>query len=979
MQDRPECLSYCLCYKKKAGFCLDRVSYNEKKVLLRLFLNLQEQGSVNVYITVEDVMEWFFRHERKMLKDWFPELKESCDDETWLAWQVNAHLRMQDIEQEVRRELIVRHLSSVSREGNELQDCEQHVPSAPSDLESPEKRPDDLKIHLLRRILSDLEIELQYYQCSRLHTRLEVVADLVTRLIYTMKTDPSGTPYHGSSMQLTELSVDIARAVLRRLSSTLPMSNLQAHYSRPAAARMTHSIHHKLVKAMYTADAMKKFLCTGDETLMATVIDFVSVKVTRLFQMSFQRPSQPPSILRLFMIASNYKSSPTTAQKLVIHIEAVTSVLTLVLLQMYSQEDTGFTFEAHNWPLIEHVVNRLSHSGVKVTKKKAKVNCYFNMNEVVCMVNSICKDVFRMYGSMKSLMEALSNKNRMVSRDIGRLVSVQLEMVCRNRKMETLPFELPPCPDLEKVICGVVARFVHALVPVTMADKDDLIICLLLVDQIRFLTKVTLFQSQEANYLSCHLKDLSSDTIEQLGDMVYNQYAESFPLYDVQDQLHTLVMDKHQSYMISTMITTTLQDYVTLLDNISCEEHKEAPTSSAPQPPPGFTLPDAPPVVKPPPGFTLPDASPVVKAPPGFTLPDASPVVKPPPGFTVPPATSAAVRPPPGFHLPDASPVVKPSPGFTVPPATSAAVRPPPGFHLPATSPAVKPPPGFTVPPATSAAVRPPPGFDLPATSPVVKPPPRFDQPAISPAVKPPPGFDLPASSAVVKPPPGFTVPPPTSAAVKPPPGFLLPDASPAVKPPHGFTLPDASPAVKPPPGFPLPVTSPAVRPPPGFALPNPSPAVKPLPGFTITDTLPAVKPPPGFALPNASAAVRAVKPPSELLVADVSPAAQPPSGFLLSECTRPELCPEVPDWEMEDEAQDIEKNHHVCAQDKAMTVTSNDSKDVQNHAALPSERVKSTKKKGLKAFLQKIRKALRFRASSSDSEGGALRLSRSH
>ncbi|KAG5278944.1 hypothetical protein AALO_G00104450 [Alosa alosa] len=700
MQDRPECLSYCLCYKKKAGFCLDRVSYNEKKVLLRLFLNLQEQGSVNVYITVEDVMEWFFRHERKMLKDWFPELKESCDDETWLAWQVNAHLRMQDIEQEVRRELIVRHLSSVSREGNELQDCEQHVPSAPSDLESPEKRPDDLKIHLLRRILSDLEIELQYYQCSRLHTRLEVVADLVTRLIYTMKTDPSGTPYHGSSMQLTELSVDIARAVLRRLSSTLPMSNLQAHYSRPAAARMTHSIHHKLVKAMYTADAMKKFLCTGDETLMATVIDFVSVKVTRLFQMSFQRPSQPPSILRLFMIASNYKSSPTTAQKLVIHIEAVTSVLTLVLLQMYSQEDTGFTFEAHNWPLIEHVVNRLSHSGVKVTKKKAKVNCYFNMNEVVCMVNSICKDVFRMYGSMKSLMEALSNKNRMVSRDIGRLVSVQLEMVCRNRKMETLPFELPPCPDLEKVICGVVARFVHALVPVTMADKDDLIICLLLVDQIRFLTKVTLFQSQEANYLSCHLKDLSSDTIEQL---------------------------------------------------------------------------------------------------------------------------------------------------------------------------------------------------------------------------------------------------------------------------------------VKPPPGFPLPVTSPAVRPPPGFALPNPSPAVKPLPGFTITDTLPAVKPPPGFALPNASAAVRAVKPPSELLVADVSPAAQPPSGFLLSECTRPELCPEVPDWEMEDEAQDIEKNHHVCAQDKAMTVTSNDSKDVQNHAALPSERVKSTKKKGLKAFLQKIRKALRFRASSSDSEGGALRLSRSH
>ncbi|XP_041932895.1 uncharacterized protein LOC121695824 isoform X2 [Alosa sapidissima] len=247
MQDRPECLPCCLCYKKKTDFCLDRVTYNEKKVLLRLFLKLQEQGSVNSYITVEDVTEWFFRHERKMFKEWFPELKESCDDKTWLTWQVNAHLRMQDIEHEVRRELLVRHLSSVSREGDELQDCDQRIPSAPSDLDSLEcaivdnhKTPDDLKMPLVKRILSDLELELEYYKCSRLHTRLEVVADVVTRLFFVMKTAPCDTPYNGSFMQLTELAVNIVRAVLVNLSSLLPISSLQAQYSRPTAARMTH-------------------------------------------------------------------------------------------------------------------------------------------------------------------------------------------------------------------------------------------------------------------------------------------------------------------------------------------------------------------------------------------------------------------------------------------------------------------------------------------------------------------------------------------------------------------------------------------------------------------------------------------------------------------------------------------------------------------------------------------------------------------
>lgn len=60
-----------------------------------------------------------------------------------------------------------------------------------------------------------------------------------------------------------------------------------------------------------------------------------------------------------------------------------------------------------------------------------------------------------MYDTMESLMKALSR---------------QLQIVSLNRKIDRPRFEMPPCPNLENVICGVVARFVHNFVPVTMSN-----------------------------------------------------------------------------------------------------------------------------------------------------------------------------------------------------------------------------------------------------------------------------------------------------------------------------------------------------------------------------------------------------------------------------------------------------------------------------------------------------------------------------
>ncbi|KAL2084508.1 hypothetical protein ACEWY4_020026 [Coilia grayii] len=320
-----ECLPYCLCDMRKVGFCVDKMTYDDNKALLRLFITLMDQGSVDPYITVEDVLEWIFRHAKKMFKQWFPDLK---DDDFCLAWEVNARLKIQDVEQEVRRDLL---------------DRPPFDPASPASghVDTDEMTPDELKMPVVKRIVGDLQLELKYYQCSRLQNCSEIVADIVTRLLFIVKTDPKGSPYNGSSMHLTELAMEVVRAVLKKLSSVSP--SMHAHYSRPAAARMAYSIHQKLVRSLYTSDDMKDFLSTRNGTLMTAIAEHVSRKIGKLFQHPFQH-LKPPSIVRLFMTASNYRSSLRTGERLVVDIEAVTSVVTLVLQQLYSGRDTEFVF-----------------------------------------------------------------------------------------------------------------------------------------------------------------------------------------------------------------------------------------------------------------------------------------------------------------------------------------------------------------------------------------------------------------------------------------------------------------------------------------------------------------------------------------------------------------------------------------------------------------------------------------------------------
>lgn len=178
--------------------------------------------------------------------------------------------------------------------------------------------------------------------------------------------------------------------------------------------------------------------------------------------------------------------------------------------------------------------------------------------------------------------------------------------------------------------------------------------CLLLVEQIRYLTEVGFFQSLERSSIVCHIRELSAGMVDQLDDMVFNQYIEFYPLQYIQDQLHSLVMDQKQSSMISNMTITSLLGYVKLLQNISHEKYEE-PTLDALQPlPKSF----------------FPSALTAVKPPPGFPVPAAAMGVKPTPGSSVPVETTSttphAIKPPTEFSSPATATVVKPSPGFSV-------------------------------------------------------------------------------------------------------------------------------------------------------------------------------------------------------------------------------------------------------------------------------------------------------------------------
>lgn len=73
------------------------------------------------------------------------------------------------------------------------------------------------------------------------------------------------------------------------------------------------------------------------------------------------------------------------------------------------------------------------------------------------------------------------------------------------------------------------------LILVTMDNRERLILCLLLVDQLRFLTDVGLTEILRSFPLACHLKELPSEMTDQLGDMVYRQYLLAYPLQGAED------------------------------------------------------------------------------------------------------------------------------------------------------------------------------------------------------------------------------------------------------------------------------------------------------------------------------------------------------------------------------------------------------------------------------------------------------------
>ncbi|XP_063074212.1 uncharacterized protein LOC134464797 [Engraulis encrasicolus] len=417
MEDELECLPYHLCGMQGTVFCLDAMSYNEKKVLLRLFVELKAQGSINNVVTMEDVTERFLMHERESIMRSFPAFRDG-NDPLYLIWDINAHLRMQTMLHEVRSEVLASAITGLSCASS----------ASGSALGVPERDSmGHLQMPTLRRVLRDIELDLQDRPCTRVSSRAEVLTDMVCHLLAMMH-DPS-LP---DAVELPHLAINIIQAVLRNLSCILPRIITHAMWSHPATVRMAQSALRQLRKIVPRAFQLGELLAQGDERLVSAAVDVVTRKVGRLFWEAY-----PPTI----MAAS--AGGSVAGEKHVVSSEMICIVVSLVLTQLRTEKDAVFLFDPSSWPLLDLIANQLAQHGVKVTKERKKVTRWLSAGEMSVVVDFTCQGLLALHPGAESLLDALADKTRMVSRYVSQLVS---GLIAGFVAYSPAPFPTPPPP-----------------------------------------------------------------------------------------------------------------------------------------------------------------------------------------------------------------------------------------------------------------------------------------------------------------------------------------------------------------------------------------------------------------------------------------------------------------------------------------------------------------------------------------------------
>ncbi|KAG8002256.1 Leucine-rich repeat-containing protein 75A [Nibea albiflora] len=250
-------------YERALRLCWHSPSYKSMIALMTQLLRLQQNNQLPAEVTAANMSELLVEQSKETLRVqlWEFEL-EGYDDDVrpllQLVWEVNNAMKMRDVEYEARRLL-----------------------SSPEAVPPRFQHPNIISQALEYAVI--LKEQQEKGPRSELLSPMEVVLQVLPKVLQGFWVPPPNTCFSMPSQQLSPMAVGITKAVQDRVSKTLSTVLLQATFSSTTRDNMTLSIQEK-VRQGYSQDVLEKGLNSFAAEVLNTITDVAVREVCALFQ-----------------------------------------------------------------------------------------------------------------------------------------------------------------------------------------------------------------------------------------------------------------------------------------------------------------------------------------------------------------------------------------------------------------------------------------------------------------------------------------------------------------------------------------------------------------------------------------------------------------------------------------------------------------------------------------------------------------------
>ncbi|KAG8012529.1 Mucin-1 [Nibea albiflora] len=250
-------------YERALRLCWHSPSYKSMIALMTQLLRLQQNNQLPAEVTAANMSELLVEQSKETLRVqlWEFEL-EGYDDDVrpllQLVWEVNNAMKMRDVEYEARRLL-----------------------SSPEAIPPRFQHPNIISQALEYAVI--LKEQQEKGPRSELLSPMEVVLQVLPKVLQGFWVPPPNTCFSMPSQQLSPMAVGITKAVQDRVSKSLSTVLLQATFSSTTRDNMTLSIQEK-VRQGYSQDVLEKGLNSFAAEVLNTITDVAVREICALFQ-----------------------------------------------------------------------------------------------------------------------------------------------------------------------------------------------------------------------------------------------------------------------------------------------------------------------------------------------------------------------------------------------------------------------------------------------------------------------------------------------------------------------------------------------------------------------------------------------------------------------------------------------------------------------------------------------------------------------